>query len=258
MANGKFHGKRKFGIKITNPLPLAVSVRIKSPTGALHTGDGKETWRTIKPGETLYIPTKGRCEVDIDPAVIRYDEVGSLIKLGDAGFQPVQKPSSGKKPAPQAGPIIAAGQRDVKSGRWLTVAEWLITNGFTGLLQGISIQIDGDCEAQVIIGGSGWLASGSVALVSYRKDTTLSYNLLISNGDSVRVKAHSIGGGQGSCKVIIQGELRPVGTPVPAGKAPKTAPEHVTEKKKRKEPEEPELRSLGDMIDEFKREEVSV
>ncbi|GAH94253.1 unnamed protein product, partial [marine sediment metagenome] len=58
------------------------------------------------------------------------------------------------------------------------------------------------------------------------------------------------------------GELYPVGTPVPAGRVsrrgdlrPGPAPEHVTEKKPRKEPEETPLRSLGDMIEEFKQEE---
>ena len=100
MPNGQYHGKKKFGIKITNPLPLAVSVRIKCPTGALHTGDGKETWRTIKPGETLNIPTKGRAEVDVIVHIIRYDELGNPKKIGDGGFRPVQQPASGKKAAP--------------------------------------------------------------------------------------------------------------------------------------------------------------
>jgi len=58
---------------------------------------------------------------------------------------------------------------------------------------------------------------------------------------------------------MIQGELCPVGTPVPVGKVDKRAPEHITEKKPRIEPEEPPLRSLGDMIEEMKkREEVAV
>lgn len=249
MANGQYHGKKKFGIKITNPLPLAVSVRIHSPTGALHTGDGKDTWRTIKPGETLSIPTKGRCEVDIDPAVVRYDEVGSPIKLGDAEFRHVQKPAPGKKVAPQAGPILVSEQKNVKSGRWLTVAEWTITRGFAGLLNVISIQLDGDCSAQVIIARN--------KLVSVRRDTTLKYqnNTWINKGESVRVKAHSVKGGQGTCHVMIQGELCPVGIPRRVPVAPGPAPEHVTEEKKRKEPEEPTLRSLGEMIEDMRKEE---
>jgi len=260
MADGQYHtknlartGKKSFGVKITNPLTLAVSVRIKCPTGALRSGDGKETWRTIKPKETLYIPTKGRCELDILPSIVRYDDVGNPIKLADAGFEHVQNPSSGKKPAHQAGPTITAGQKNVKSGRWVIVAEWLITKGFAGLLQGISIQLDGDCEAQVIISRQ--------KPVKVKKDTTLSYQntTWINKGESVRVKAHAPGGGKGSCHVMIQGELCPVGTPVPADRLPGPAPEHITEHKPSKEPEEPELRSLGDMIDEMrKREEVKV
>ncbi len=252
MANGQYHGKRKFGIKITNPLPLAVSVIIKCPTGALHTGDGKETWRTIKPGQEIYIPTKGRAEVDIDVHIIRYDELGNQKKVGDGGFRPVQQPASGKKAAPQAGPVLVAKREDVKSGRWLTVAEWTITRGFAGLLHAITIQLDGDCSAQVIISQD--------KPISVRKDTTLSYHqpTWINKGESVRVKAHAIKGGKGSCSVMIQGELYPTGTAVPAEKAPRTAPEHITEEKKKKEPE-PELRSLGDMIEDMrKREEVKV
>jgi len=250
MANAKVHGRKSFGVKITNPLTLAVSVRIKCPTGALRTGDGKETWRTIKPRETLFIPTKGRCELDIDPDIVRYDEVGSLKKVADAGFEHVQNPSSGKKPAHQAGPTITAGHKNVKSGRWVIVAEWLITKEFSGLLQGISIQLDGDCEAQVIISRQ--------KPVSVKKDTALSYQTTwINKGESVRVKAHAPGGGQGSCHVMITGELYPVGTLVPAKKG-KPAPEHITEHKPRKEPEEPQLRSLGDMIEEMRKHEEEV
>ena len=99
MANGQYHGRIKTGIKITNPLSLPVSVRIKCPTGALRTGDGKETWRTVKPGETLYVPTKGKCEVDITVHVIRFNEVGDPVKLGDGGLQPVVLPTGTAVPA---------------------------------------------------------------------------------------------------------------------------------------------------------------
>ncbi|MBA7693409.1 hypothetical protein ES703_101991 [subsurface metagenome] len=252
MANGKFHGKRKTGIKITNPLTLPVSVRIKSPTGALHTGDGKETWRTIKPSETLYIPTKGRCEVDIKPSIVRYDEVGTPIKLGDAEFQHVQQPSSGKKVAPpKAGPVMLMDRGDVSNGRWRIIKTWNIPQGFGGLLRAISIQLTGDAEARVEL--------PSEAPSKARQDTTLNYsnNKWLMAGQAVKVKGRSRNGNGGTVDVMIAGELYPVGTPVPAGKAPKTAPEHVTERKPGKEPEEPPLRSLGDMIEDFKREDRS-
>jgi len=254
MANGQYHGRIKTGIKITNPLSLPVSVRIKCPTGALRTGDGKETWRTVKPGETLYIPTKGKCEVDITVHIIRYNEVGDSDKLGDGGLQPVAQPAGTKQRAnSQPGPVFISEQREVKSGRWFTVAEWLVTKGLAGVLRSVSIQLSGDCEAQVIIGGQ--------PPVKVKQDTTLSYqnNTWINKGEFVKVKAHAVRGGHGSCQVMIQGELYPVGTAVPAKKATRPAPEPVAVHEDSKEPEEPELRSLGDMIDDMKkREEVKV
>ena len=154
---------------------------------------------------------------------------------------------------PQPGPVLTAGQKDVKSRRWVTVAEWLITKEFGGLLQAISIQLSGDCEAQVII--------SKKKPTQVKQDTTLQYqnNTWLHKGESVRVKARSHIGNTGSAHVMIQGELYPVGTAVPVGKLSKRAPEHITEKKPRKEPEEPPLRSLGDMIEDMKkREEVLV
>ena len=247
MANGQFHGKIKTGIKITNPLSLSVSVRIKSPTDALRTGDGQETWRTIKPGETLYIPTTGKCELDITVLVLRYNELGDSVKLGDGGLQPVAQPAGANHRAnSKPGPVLISEQREVKSGRWFTVAEWLITKGLTGNIRSVSIQLQGDCEAKLIIGRQ--------APVKVKKDATLSFVKpeVILKGESVKVKAHAVRGGHGSCQVMIQGELYPIGTPVPDKKAPKTAPEPVAV-------QEEELRSLGDMIDDMKkREEVKV
>ena len=92
---------RKFGVEITNPLPLAVQVRITCPTGALRTGDGKVTSREIKPGETLYIPTKGKCEVNIYLSVLRYGEDGRAVVVGDVGFELVKKPVSALEEAPR-------------------------------------------------------------------------------------------------------------------------------------------------------------
>ena len=247
MANGKYHGKGKFGIKITNPLTLVVSVVIKSPTGALHTGDGKETWRTIKPGETLFIPTKGKCEVDINPSIVRYDEVGNTVKLGDATFYPVQRVASSQA-VPQPGPVLISAYKDVHSGRWVTVAEWKITRGFLGILRGINVEVTADCSAKVIIAGNNPINVSRD--VEY--DGKCLYN--IHRGESVRVKAHAVGGGHGICRVIIQGELYPTGTVVPAKQAGMAAPEHITVRKDSKEPEEP-LRSLGDMIEHMRQEE---
>lgn len=79
--------KRKYGVKIRNPLKLPVSAWIRCKSGALRPGamDGTETIREIRPGEEIFISTKGSCELDIDFRIIRYDEVGnsSIVGHGD-------------------------------------------------------------------------------------------------------------------------------------------------------------------------------
>ena len=254
MANGQFHGKHKSGIRIKNPLSLAVEVLIKD-------GKGFATYRTLKPGAEVYVKVPQQGDYDIEPKILRYDETGESKVLGDGSWQSTSTVAVKPKMTPQPGPVLVAEQKDVKSRRWVTVAEWLVTKGFGGLLNAISIQLDGDCEAQVIL-------PNNKLPTKVRQDTTLSYanNTLINKGEAVRVKARSMSGNKGSAHVMIQGELYPVGTPVPAGRVsrrgdlrPGPAPEHVTEKKPRKEPEETPLRSLGDMIEEMrKREEVPV
>jgi len=98
MANGAYHGRKKHGVNIKNPLKLPVRVKVKSATGALRTGTGKETWRTIRPGETIYISLKGSAEIDVEAEVIRYDETGQEHKVGDAQWEHTDhKPSTGAK-----------------------------------------------------------------------------------------------------------------------------------------------------------------
>jgi len=247
MANGQFHGKHKGpAIRIKNPLRLTVEVTILG-------GKGFNTCRTLRPGAEVYVKVPHPGEYDIKPSIVRYDETGQTVRLGDGDGQRVATAGVPTTIAPQAGPVLKAGQKAVKSRRWVTVAEWLITKGFAGRLDGISIQLDGDCEAQVIFPNS------KPTLI--KKDSTLSYqkNTWLNKGEAVRVKARSHIGNTGTANVMIQGELYPVGTPVPAGKVSKPAPVQVSEKKPRKEPEEPPLRSLGDLIEEMeKREEVKV
>jgi len=243
MANR--NGKSRTGLKITNPLSRAVRVRIKSATGALHTGDGKETWRTIKPGETLYIPTKGKCELDITVQIIRYNEVGDPVKLDDGAIVPVAqqvKPGANPKPA-GPGPFRISEQRNLKSGRWVIVAQWVITKERSGIIRDVLIQLDGDCEALVIIGRH--------PPVKVKADwQTVQKDVWINEGESVKVKAHAVGGGQGVCQVIIRGELYHI----EKGKSPKPAPERVPEP----DTEETPLRSLGDMLDAMKKSEEEV
>jgi len=101
--------RKKYGINIKNPLSLPVSVRIKSKTGALHTGDGYETWRTIRPNGTIYIPLKGNGQVDFDVQIIRYDDTGRTHNLGDGGWEHVDH----KDLAPQTIPQKPSGIKRV-------------------------------------------------------------------------------------------------------------------------------------------------
>ena len=247
MPNGQFHGKTKGpAIRIKNPLSLSVWVHIKDSQGFYIT-------RTLKPGQEIYVSLPHPGDYDVEPKILQYDQTGQSKELGAGGWQPVATAGPPPRVTPQAGPVLHSGQKTVKSRRWVTVAEWLITKGFAGVLQAISIQLDGDCEAQVI------LPNSKPTLV--KKDTALSYQKArwVNKGQAVRVKARSHIGNAGTAHVMIQGELYPVGTPVRADKRPGPAPEHVTEKRPRKEPEEPPLRSLGDMLEEMKRrEEVKV
>jgi len=247
MPNGQFHGKHKGpGIRIKNPLSLAVWVLIKD-------GQGFDMTRTLRPGQEIYVSLPHPGDYDIEDQILRYDQTGQSKVLGDGSWQSTPTVAVKPKMTTQAGPIITTGQKDVKSGRWVTVAEWLITKEFTGLLEAISIQLNGDCEAQVILPHN--------KPTKVKQDTTLSYqnNTLLNKGEAVRVKARSHIGNKGSAHVMIKGALYPVGTPVRDDKRPGRAPEHITEKKPGKEPEEPSLRSLGDMIEDFKkREEVTV
>jgi len=246
MANGKSKGRLKTGIKITNPLTLPVQVQMISETGALRIGTNYAASRIIKPGETLTIGTKGKAEVDINVNILRYDEVGTPINLGDGGWQ--LRPTIATKT--KAGPVMLADRGDVNNGRWRIIKTWDIPQGFAGLLKAISIQLTGDAEARVELPGE--------APYKARKDVTLTQNnRWLNAGQAVKVKGRSRNGSGGTVDVMIQGELYPVGKPVPAGKLKDMPPEPVTEKK-REEPEEPPLRSLGDMIEEMRKEEEAV
>ncbi len=94
---GAKQGKRGWGVKIKNPLPLMVRVNIRCETGALRIGDGKETWRTIPPGEELYLSTKGQCELDITTTIVRFDPAGKQIEVGPAELRQThhQAPTAG-------------------------------------------------------------------------------------------------------------------------------------------------------------------
>jgi len=253
MPNGQFHGKRKgHGIRIKNPLSLSVWVLIKDDQATRGSGGGFDITRTLRPGQEIHVTVPHLGDYDIETKILRYDQTGDIKVLGEGSWQSTQVVAAKPKSEPQAGPILIARQKEVKSRRWVTIAEWPIPKGFSGLLNAISIQLDGDCEAQVILPHK--------KPTKVNRDTTLSYlnNPPLNKGEAVRVKARSHIGNKGTVHVMIQGELYPVGTPVPVSKVREVEPEHITERKQRKEPEEP-LRSLGEMMEEMKeREEVKV
>ncbi|MBA7610515.1 hypothetical protein ES703_17723 [subsurface metagenome] len=89
MSNGQFHQKnqkkRRYGVKIKNPLRLPVNAIIRCKTGAIRSGamNGTETTRTIGPRGEIFVSTKGACELDIDIGIIRYDETGRTKMLGN-------------------------------------------------------------------------------------------------------------------------------------------------------------------------------
>lgn len=94
--------KRKYGVKIRNPLKLPVSAWIRCKSGALRPGamDGTETTREIRPGEEVFIATKGSCELEIDLRIIRYDEVGNtvIVGMGDGRLVGHTDPFGGDSP----------------------------------------------------------------------------------------------------------------------------------------------------------------
>ena len=91
MAVGQLTDKKKktrYGVNINNPLRLPVKVIVTSKTGALYTGSGYESEHIIKPGQLVFIPTKGTAEVDIETVILRYDEKGDPVELGLGGWNP--------------------------------------------------------------------------------------------------------------------------------------------------------------------------
>jgi len=195
----------------------------------------------------VQVPNPG--DYDIKTSIIRYDETGQVIKLGDGDWQHTTAPNPLAPKQPASGPILLSESIEVESRRWRTVVGWRIPKGFFGELRAINIQLTGDCEVRVIL--------PSHPSKTVKADTTLSWStaVLLHSGETAMVRARSGLGNQGTAQVIIQGELHAI--PV-AGVATEKKPRKAPEKKPREETEEP-LRSLGEMIEEMKkREEVPV
>lgn len=78
---------RKYGVSIRNPLDMPVMVDIRCETGAMMIGNRHVASRILKPGSTLWIDTRGRCELDIYVKLIKYDPAGKVVVIGDGGFE---------------------------------------------------------------------------------------------------------------------------------------------------------------------------
>jgi len=250
MPNGQYHGTKKgHGIRIKNPLRLTVEVTILDGNAKKRISPSFSTCRTIKPGAEVWVKVPQPGQYDIKTSIIRYDEVGEVIRLGDGDWQHAPQPPGQPIPKqPQPGPIFITESITVDSQRWRTVAEWLVLKGFMGELRAVNIELTGDCEARVIL--------PSHPTKTVIADTTLTWQtpVLLHKGEAVRVKARSRLGNQGRATIIIQGELHAI--PVPTGVGPEhSVSAQVTEEKPTEEPEETELRSLGDLIEDMRKEE---
>lgn len=242
MPNGQYHGKKnRSGIRVKNPLPMSVEVDITDDHGF-------GTCRTLRPGAEVYVKVPQQGDYDVKVGILRYDHTGKASMLGDASWEEVSTAVPKSSPAAVAGPRIIHGKKALNCRRWKNVVTWKIPQGFSGQLMAISIKLSGDAEARVDLPGN--RKPNRVI-----QDITLPYkNLSLNTGQTVWVKGRSIIGNDGMVEVMMQGQLYPVGSPVPVRKG---SPEHITEKKPR-EPEEP-IRSLGEMMEEMeKREAVKV
>jgi len=256
----------KTGIKITNPLSLPVQVKLISKTGALLIGVGHAASRIIKPGETLTVGTKGKCVVDINVTIIRYDKTGNYQKAGDGGFstaQPLPQPGHMSKfPTPKnslAGPVILANKTEVMFRHWKIVQTWQVPSGYAGILRSVEIRLTSDAEARIELPnnvtprhvGGGTAGAGINSTLQYQ-------NTIVTAGNKVKVVGRSAFGKGGEVEAIIHGELYPVGQVPLTKKPPKRGVRPAVEPKEKSKPEEPELRSLGDMIEDMRKKEDGV
>ena len=237
--NGQYHGKKnRLGIRIKNPLPKAVLVDILD-------GKGYGTCRTLHPGGEVYVKVPHPGDYDVKTTILRYDETGQSHSLGETSWDEVTTVAPKSSPAPAAGPIILHQTSTLHNRRWKNIISWNIPFDCTGLLMAISIQITGDVEARVDL-------PNTLPQIA-REDTTLAYknSKPLKPGQTVRVKGRGKVGNGGTIEVMLQGQLTPDGTKIPTDKQPTEA--------KRRQPEQPPIRSLGELMDEMeKREKVTV
>jgi len=248
--------RKKYGINVKNPLSLPVSVRIKSKAGALDQGNGYETWRKIRPGDTIYIPLKASVQVEVDVHIDRYDETGQCHKLGDGGWEQVDHKDLVLQV--EAKPIVLTGswqgsngQGAASSKRWHVIVVWKVPPDHVGDLKRVSFDLspmEPGAGARCMLKYPGYQQV-------FPQSGHVSFNgkAAIHGGQEVKVYGRSIDGGIVDVTATITGEEWPL------VRKPRVTrvPEHITEGKPKQEVGEP-IRSLGEMIEEMKKEEVPV
>jgi len=252
MANGAKQGKRGWGVKIKNPLPLMVRVKIRCETGALRTGDGKDTWRTIPPGEELYLSTKGQCELDITTTIIRFDPAGKENEVGPAELRQTHHQAPTAKRLKKK--AVTTGTYEGSSRQWEEVISWRAELGVVAWLDSVEIgaQFYGNADYKVVVGNR--IIYGPAVLSSA---VTLRPADFVSR-EVVTVLAMSRAGGD--IEVTAKLNLRQeAGLGSVSGKSAEvTDGEPIREDMPPEEVEVP-IRTLGDQIADLqKQEEVSV
>ncbi|KKN58162.1 hypothetical protein LCGC14_0555030 [marine sediment metagenome] len=254
MANGPKQGMRGWGIKIKNPLPLTVRVKIQCETGALRTGDGKGTWRTIPPGEELYLSTKGQCELDITTTILKFDPAGKENEVGPAELRQTHHQAPSAKRLKKK--VETTGMYAGSSRQWEEVVSWRAGLGVIAWLDSVEIsaQLYGFADYKVLVGNK--VIYGPAALNSA---VTLHPGDFVSR-EAVKVFAMSRAGGD--IEVTAKLKLRQeAGLGTVSGKSAEvTDGEPIREDVPPEEREEAEvpIRTLGDQIADLRKQEVSV
>ncbi len=242
-----------WGVKIKNPLPLMVRVKIRSETGALRNGDGKETWQTIPPGEELYLSTKGQCELDITTTIIRFDPAGKQIEVGPAELRQTHHRAPAAKRLKKK--VVTSGTYEGSSRQWEEVVSWRAELGVVAWLDSVEISclLRGKADYKVVVGNR--IIYGPEVL----NGAVLRPGDFVSR-EAVTVLAMSRDGGE--IEVTATLNLRQeAGLGTVSGKSAEvTDGESNREEMPAEEREEAEvpIRTLGDQIADLRKQEVVV
>jgi hypothetical protein len=248
------------GIKIKNPLSLPVRVVIKSDTGALRTGDGTETWRKIDAGAEINISLKGQCELDITATVLKYRPDGNEERLGEVDLRHVHHRARASKRVKKKLEAVDTYQGSSRS--WTEVVSWQAENGMVGWLDNVNVTspLYGFADFKVVLGKK--VLYGPASLMA--ESTVRSAEFLGTQEVKVLVMSRDGGEIDVTAKLNLRQELaHTLGVPdIEAtdeeGAGEEMIPDNLKRPPEEREEEEVSIRSLGDMIEEIRQEEVKV